>query len=285
MALLCISHRALAYAKVNLFLDIESKRSDGFHNILSVFREINQADELIIRKNRLSGLKLISDKVIENNILEKTYIRFKERYGVEPALAVQLKKTIPMGGGLGGGSSDAAAFLKYLYRKYQPAASLQERIAFAEMIGSDVPFFLTGGCMVAKGKGESLYPLKATPDLHVVLVSPGFSISTGESYKQMRPEQFGYGKEKFEAMTEAIRRKDIIRVAENMYNVFEENAFSRYPVLGKIKEELRSTGALNALMSGSGSTMFGVYSDGKKARAGFDILSRGYPKTFLAKTL
>lgn len=284
MALLCSSYRLLANAKINLFLDIRNKRSDGFHEILSIFREVRLADVLTIRRNVKTGLCLDADPRIKENILVKTYDTFASKFGVHPGLTVKLQKRIPMGGGLGGGSSDAAAFLRFLIGTAEVQISKPELIEMAAKIGSDVPFFLEGGCAIARGKGEQLEQLIPLPKFYAVLVSPGFPINTSESYKGIKPEQHGLGNEKFERMVKAIQQSDFSGMASCMYNVFETNALGLYPVLGKIKEMLISYGAENALMSGSGSTMFGVFIDKKKARKAEGLLKKEFPKTFLVQT-
>ncbi len=284
MALLSESYRLLANAKINLFLDIENKRSDGYHNILSVFREIKLSDELIIRIKKTPGLELDSEIPYHENILTKTYDLFQKEHGPISGLIVKLNKHIPMGGGLGGGSSNAAVFLKYLYHKFSPVTNKEIWLKTAEQIGSDVPFFLLGGCRIVRGKGELLEAMGPSPMFYVVLVSPGFPISTVESYRKITNVQHRQGLGQFEALVDGIRSKDIVRMAMNMYNVFEKNTFADYPVLEKIKKKLISVGAVNALMSGSGSTMFGIFVNKKKAQLAYDVLSREYPKSYLAQT-
>jgi 4-diphosphocytidyl-2-C-methyl-D-erythritol kinase len=274
----------LANAKINLFLDIRSKRSDGYHEILSVFREVRLTDVLSIRKSVKTGLSLHADPQIKENILRKTYDIFTSKYGIYPGLVVKLRKRIPLGGGLGGGSSDAAVFLRFLFETTGMRHNASEMIEMAAEIGSDVPFFLQGGCAIVRGKGEQLEYLTHPPQFFAVLVNPGFPINTAESYRGIRSEQHGRGEENFKAMIQAMRDEDVRGMALSMYNVFETNALVKYPVLGKIKEMLVSCGAENALMSGSGSTIFGVFIDKQKARKAAGCLRREFPKTFLVQT-
>lgn len=272
-----------ANAKVNLFLDVTARRPDGFHDILTVFQEIKLSDSLQVRRKRTAGLTLDCRPDIPGNILEKVWSVLERTRGPLPGVQAVLKKTLPLGAGLGGGSSDAACFLKALNRLLGLGLDGDGMERICAEIGSDAPFFIRGGCRTGHGRGEILEPLAHQMSLRFVVVHPGFPVSTAEAYAGLDPARFGLGREKFGRLKTALMERKLTGVAANLYNVFEPTVFSRHPELAEIVRRLKDEGALNALMSGSGSSVFGLFRDPFTAGRCVRRLKRLYPFTRTAE--
>ena len=273
-----------AFAKVNLFLDITNKRTDGFHDVVTVLHSIELHDTLKIRKQKQQNFYIHSNKkILGVNILDTLYERLIEKIPNLPGFVVRIKKMIPMGGGLGGGSSDAAVFLNFLNTSCSLNMSAEENLRFATLLGSDVPFFDKKGTQIGYGKGEILEPL-SNFELFFVLIVPEFSINTKESYSSLRSESFNKGKIHFNLIKQGIAEKDITLIGKGLYNIFEIQAMKKYPILQSIKLALLRNGAVNALMSGTGSSIFGVYENRTEAKKSYLKLKKIYKNIFFTKS-
>jgi len=273
-----------AFAKVNLFLDITNKRTDGFHDVVTILHSIQLHDVLKVRKQRQQNLSIQSNKKISGvNILDTLYERLIEKFPNLPGFVVHIKKRIPMGGGLGGGSSDAAVFFNFLNTYCSLNMSDEDKLKFTALLGSDVPFFDREGTQVGYGKGEILEPL-SNFELFFVLIVPEFSINTKESYGLLRSELFDKGKLHFRMIKQGISEKDINLIGKGLYNIFEIQAMKKYPILQNIKLALLQNGAINALMSGTGSSIFGLYKNRKEAKKSYLKLKKIYKNIFLTKS-
>lgn len=242
-------------AKINLGLNIVSKRPDGYHNIETVFYPIPVKDALeIVPAESFSFTQtgIPVDAPPEKNLAVKAYMRLKERHALPPS-EIHLLKAIPFGAGLGGGSSDAAFMLKLLNAYASLDLSEDELEEIAATLGADCPFFIRNVPVFATGTGNIFEPIDLSlKGYHLCLVKPDVSVSTAEAYAQVTPAQ------------PAVSLKEIVcsPVAswkERMVNDFEDSVFSRYPVIRQIKETLYEAGALYASMSGSGSSVFGLF--------------------------
>jgi len=273
-----------AFAKVNLFLDITNKRIDEFHDVVTILHAIELHDILKIRKQKQQKFSIHSNKKIFGvNILDILYHQLIEKFPNLPGFLVHIKKMIPMGGGLGGGSSDAAVFLNFLNSYYSLNISDEEKLRFATSLGSDVPFFDKKGTQIGYGKGEILEPL-SNFELFFVLIVPEFSINTKESYSFLRPEFFDKGKFHFHLLKKGISEKDITLIGKGLYNIFEIQTMKKYPILQSIKLALLKNGAVNALMSGTGSSIFGLYKNRTEAKKSYLKLKKIYKTIFLTKS-
>jgi len=268
-----------AFAKINLFLDVTGKRDDGYHNILTLFQEIDLADLLVLKKKRTKGLSIKCSLQFEReNILAKVWRLIEEKIGPLPyGCEVILTKKIPVGAGLGGGSSDAAYFLKAACKMFNISASEEKLEEWISSIGSDCSFFIKGGCQVAEQKGEKLKVFSYSIPLWFLIIYPGFLIKTEEAYKRLDEKSFGKGREKFSKLCEALLKGDLRGISDNMYNVFDETTFSIYPDLFKTVKRLREEGALKAMLCGSGSAIFGLFSDKESAKKAYRSLKNYYP--------
>lgn len=268
---------ARAPAKVNLHLRVFGKRKDGFHSLRSVFQAISLADELTVRSLKQPERIEIDgafDCPPEKTTIYQGIVAFREATGIQTGLSVKVDKAIPAGAGLGGGSSDAAALLLALDSLFGTRLSLRELVDLGARVGSDVPFFLYGGAAIVEGRGELIQPLLARSDYALVLVFPGFPMGTAEAFRlldQMRPDDGA------EADPAALELESAYRMPPGDWpfaNSFEAPVAGIHPDLTLWLERLRAAGALFARMSGSGSTLFGVYRGPAEAEAAAGVLRK-----------
>jgi len=278
-----------APAKINWTLYVLNKREDGYHNILSLMHCVNLYDTLIFE--HASGIELIAsmDIPIEQNLVYKAAVILKEYTGTKAGAKIVLKKEIPSGAGLGGGSSDAACALTGLNRLWRLGLPADELKTIGSRIGSDVPFFVnyySDTCCplaVVESRGEALTPLKIDKSSTLLLVKPSISISTAWAYEKISlnrtPHFFqkvrGQDSKKLtktrdkinniKLIYNALKTGDMSFVNARIHNDFEGAVIEEYPVIGSLKEELLNVGASMAIMSGSGSTVFGLFDNRDKA--------------------
>jgi 4-diphosphocytidyl-2-C-methyl-D-erythritol kinase len=246
-------------AKINLGLNITEKRSDGFHNIETVFYPIgwNDALEVIVNKNsqqefnlHLSGLAIAGN--IEDNLLYKAYQIIKQTKAL-PHIDVYLHKTLPMGAGLGGGSADAAFFINLLNDQFQLNFTEAERIDIARQLGSDCAFFIKNTPVYATQKGDVFTDIKLDlSHLYIAIIYPNVHSNTKEAYSLVKPQQAT------KSLLEIIKQP-ISTWKTDLVNDFEKSIFSLYPIVEKTKQDLYELGAVYACMSGSGSAVFGLF--------------------------
>ncbi len=250
-----------ANAKINIGLQVLRKRDDGFHDINTIFIPVCISDEIFIEPSEKLELTCIPDLDLPNeeNLVYKAAVNLRKNIKSEHKGAkITLLKKLPDGGGLGGGSSDAAAVLKGLNEFWNAGLSCQELFNIALELGSDVPFFLKEGAAVGTGRGEILNYFDFKLPYHLLLVFPGIHIPTPQSYKALDRENKNYPVTDFrKILTDNIDDPEYLK--KHIINDFEPNAFRLHPELKKIKEELYNQGAEFALMSGSGSTMYGLF--------------------------
>lgn len=251
-------------AKINIGLRITEKRKDGFHEIRTIFYPVCLRDALEfvvpakkIEKDVITVTGLMSDLPMEDNLVIKALNKLRIRANI-PFLKIHLHKAIPAGAGLGGGSSDAANFLRLLVRYFNLKVSNEELFEIALSLGSDCPFFIESVPAYAEGRGEILSPL--TPlkeDLYLVLANPGIAVNTAEAYRECKPY-------KSDESLKDYYSRDIKKWKSLIVNDFEKSVFIRYPQIGSLKEEMFRMGAVYSSMSGSGSTVYGIF--GEKPR-------------------
>lgn len=241
-------------AKVNLFLKVKGKRQDGYHELLTVFQSVDLCDTLYISLNG-SGINITAPEHIPQHHGNLAYSAAKAFYastGLRSGVSIALKKTIPVEAGLGGGSSDAAAVLRALNMLYpQPLTDAQMR-HLASQLGSDVSFFLYGGMAVGKGRGEIIEPLPDVLPLWFRLVKPPFGLSTPLVYANWDGTSHADWKEFWQSLKGPVE-------GLRLFNDLEAPAVRIRPELSSLKSQLLQNGAVQALLSGSGSTVFGVY--------------------------
>lgn len=267
-----------AMAKINLGLDVLRRRSDGYHDLRMIMQTVYLYDQIEIAEKETSGITLTTNAgylpVNEDNLVYKASKLLMEEFGIEQGVRIHLKKYIPVAAGLAGGSSDAAAVLIGINRMFRLGLSKEDLKKRGVKIGADVPYCIMRGTALAEGIGDVLTPLPAAPDMHVVLAKPPIHVSTGFVYTNLKADQLAYHPD-IDAQVEAIRAGDGYAMAKLMGNVLETVTIPAYPVIEEIKEEMKRAGALGAMMSGSGPTVFGLFDDAKKAQAAYEGLRNG----------
>ena len=247
-------------AKVNLYLNVLGKRDDGYHEIESIMQSVTLYDKLILRKLK-GGINVWCDDPDvpsgKENLCYRAAELFLKRLKIKQGVEIEIHKVIPTRAGLGGGSADAAATLQGMSRLFGVDVPYQELLKWAEELGSDVPFCLKGGTSLVRGKGENILSLPPIKKGWFVLVNPKIPISTSWIYKKIR---VGLTKKRLNVnlLTEFLKRQDLCGINAFLYNKLEEVAFEEFPLMRKIKEDMLKLGAYGALMTGSGSTIFGV---------------------------
>lgn len=265
-------------AKINLGLDVLRRRSDGYHDLRMIMQTVYLYDQIEIAEKEASGITLTTNvgylPVNEDNLVYKAAKLLMEEFGIEQGVRIHLKKYIPVAAGLAGGSSDAAAVLIGINRMFRLGLSKEDLKKRSVKIGADVPYCIMRGTALAEGIGDVLTPLPAAPDMHVVLAKPPIHVSTGFVYTNLKADQLAYHPD-IDAQVDAIRAGDGYAMAKLMGNVLETVTIPAYPVIEEIKEEMKRAGALGAMMSGSGPTVFGLFDDAKKAQVAYEGLRNG----------
>ena len=268
----CVSEKA--WAKLNISLDVTERRADGYHNMVMVMQTVSLSDEVSIRLNNAGTVRACSNLSFipgdERNLAVRAALRYLREIGCESqGIDITLDKHIPVGAGMGGGSSDAAAVLRALNLMYGRPLSMAELERISGDVGSDVPFCISGGTSLAKGRGEELTVLPPLPPCRFIICKPDFSVSTPELFKKLdqislriHPDTAG--------IVSALGRGELKEICRRMYNVFEDVEDRRLRKISEIKNMLLDFGALGAVMTGTGSAVFGVFPpefDGTRAVA------------------
>ncbi|HHW39612.1 MAG TPA: 4-(cytidine 5'-diphospho)-2-C-methyl-D-erythritol kinase [Syntrophomonadaceae bacterium] len=256
--------RLQAYAKVNLTLDVGPRRADGYHEIHSVMQTVSLADELFFsRAPRGISVECDSPDIPagSGNLAGRALEILADR--LPGGIRLEIRKRIPVAAGLGGGSSDAAAALKGADRLYGLGLTERELLACAAAVGSDVPFFILGGTVEARGRGEVVRRLPPLPVLWLVLAKPDFGVSTAEVYAGYKP----CGREpRTPRLIAALEKGDGEGVLHALGNDLEEVTAAAYPKVGALKARLEALGALKTLMTGSGPAVYGIFPGEREAR-------------------
>ena len=277
-----------AYAKINLSLDVLSRRPDGYHELRMVMQSVSLCDTVTLTLGEADRLTLSTNlgflPVDGKNIAVAAARAFARRTGVNlDRLAIHIDKRIPVCAGTAGGSSDGAAVLRGLNRLFETGLTARELAEIGEAVGSDVPYCVLGGTALAEGRGEVLTPLPPLEPCHLVLCKPAFAISTPELYQAIdgirlrcRPDTAG--------LLRALEARDLDGAARRMFNVFEQALPpKRRAAVEEIKNTLIQHGALGACMSGSGPTVFGLFRDQDAAQETARVLKSSYADTFLCQ--
>ena len=269
-----------AYAKLNISLDVGKRREDGFHEMTMVMQSISLADAVTVTLNDTGRVRARTSLPFipgdERNLAVKAALCYLEAIGRQGQGAwIEIQKAVPVGAGMGGGSSDAAAVLRAMNALFDHALSTPELEKLSCAVGSDVAFCVAGGTALATGRGEKLEALPPLPDCACVVCKPEFSISTPELFRKLdqmplrrHPDTAG--------LTAAIREGQLGQVCRRMYNVFEDVDDRRMRTVADIKSRLLDAGALGAVMTGTGSAVFGVFAPGQALEGVCAPLRREY---------
>ena len=290
--------KEIASAKINLFLEIIGKRPDGYHQIKSIFQKISLSDTLLFSR-RPDGQIVLQIKKFnsaipdlptdQKNLIVRTARIIQKKFSVASGVNILLKKRIPVGAGLGGGSSDAAATIRGLNKLWNLKLSLNQQLKIAREIGADVSFFLYQYCWAeATGVGEQIIAGGKTRRFYLVIIKPEFSIATARAYSLITPQLLTSPQESTKIKRALKSARALNYWASLLFNRFENILRCQYPDIVLIKQMLVKAGALNALLSGSGSAVFGIFPDKKSGeRAAKRIKKNLRPKTtvFLAHSI
>lgn len=286
-----------AYAKINLGLDVLRKRQDGYHDVCMIMQTIDLYDTISIEKSK--SLKPIEEgshnqiqiktnhpqlQASQSNLIYRTAALFLETFQIKTCINITLDKRIPIAAGLAGGSADAAATLIGLNQLFKTKLSQEELMKLGVKIGADVPYCIMKGTALSEGIGEILTPLPPMPDCCILLVKPDISVSTKFVYEHLKLDD-SISHPNIKSMIPALEQKNLENLAKDMSNILETVTIREYPEIKDIKEAMVGFGALSSLMSGSGSTVFGIFPDSKQAEAAYEffIQSKWGKETYLTK--
>ncbi len=286
-----------ANAKINLGLDVIGRREDGYHDVRMIMQTLDYGDTVTLEKKPGLGITLecddprISDG--DGNLAMKAAKQFEKEYnsrfsdefkGWDFGMHIRLRKRIPLNAGLGGGSADAAAVIKGMNTLFDTGLGRESLMNIGAAVGSDVPFCIIGRTALAEGRGEELTPVPDFPRCHVLVVKPDINISTGEAYESLdgmddleHPD--------IDALEDSIvKKKEIREIVSFMGNTFEKPMISRYPVIGEIKKSMEDSGALKAMMTGSGPSVFGIFEDEDIMRDAKDAAGKKFDGAYIFET-
>ena len=268
-----------AKAKINLGLDVLRKREDGYHEVRMIMQTIPLYDKLTIRTAEDDAQIRVQTNlhflpVGEDNLVYKAAKLLMDEFQIKQGLEIELVKYIPVAAGMAVGSSDAAATLVGVNKLFELGLSMEELMARGVKIGADVPFCVMRGTALAEGIGEKLTPLPPMPKCHILIAKPGIHVSTKFVYGNLRANELKEHPD-IDGQIRALKCGDLSELARLMGNVLETVTIPEYPVIRRIKDTMKEYGALNAMMSGSGPTVFGLFEDEEAAKEAYRVLSGG----------
>ena len=251
-----------AYAKVNLGIDVIGKRPDGYHEVRMIMQTVKLYDRITMEKNDSGNIILSTNlpylPVNEKNLVYRAIDMIRNAYGITDGVTASIVKRIPIAAGMAGGSSDAAAAFVGMNQLFHLGITQQELMDYGVKLGADIPYCIMRGTALSEGIGEILTPLPPIPNCWFLIVKPTFSMSTKFVYENLYLDEIAVHPD-IDGMKEALYQRDLIGVTDRMENILEQVTKKHYPAIGEIKDIMRKEGALNALMSGSGSTVFGIF--------------------------
>lgn len=278
--------RLRSFCKINLALAVLGRRPDGYHEIRTVFQTVDLHDVLDFTPS--SNLRVHCEDLPalprEENLVWRAARALAEAFSVRQGAEIRLHKRVPLGAGLGGGSSNAAATLMGLARLWGLELPQEALVPVARGLGADVPFFLEGGTAIGSGRGDEVRPLRDLPEHHLVVVYPGVHIATASAYRALSLElTSGASLPKIQRFCSRV--EDGVSCLTEIFNDFEITILRDFPAVRKAKESLTVQGAAATLLSGSGSSVFGFFRNEESALAASRALDRGSWRAFPAKTL
>lgn len=272
------SIRLNAMAKINLGLDVTGKRPDGYHELRMVMQMINLYDKIEIIKLETPEIIVETNlsflPVNENNIVYKAAQLLMNKFHLTQGVRIVLEKHIPVAAGMAGGSSDAATVLYGMNKLFSLGMTKKQMMEEGVKLGADVPYCVLRTTALSEGIGEILTTLPPMPKCHIVIAKPGISVSTKAVFGKLRVNEIEEHPD-IDGIVEAIKAGSLTDIASRLGNTLEEVTIKDYPVIAQIKEEMIAQGALSALMSGSGPTVFGIFDDEKKAKNAYIVLKAG----------
>lgn len=276
-----IKHLSLkAYGKINLGLDVLRRREDGYHDVRMIMQTVGIFDRVDLIWKEEPGIQVETNLYYlptnENNLVYKAAKLLMDEFQVQEGLLIRLRKFIPVAAGMAGGSSDAAAVLFGVNKMFRLGLTTEELMERGVKIGADVPYCILRGTALSEGIGEVLTNLSPVPQCQVLVAKPGINVSTKFVYENLhandlRPEQHP----DIDGMIRAIKAQDLQGIADKLGNVLETVTVKEYPVIQEIKDKMLEFGAIGSLMSGSGPTVFGLFTNPKAAQQAYEELRYG----------
>lgn len=271
-----------ALGKINLGLDVLGKRPDGYHDVRMVMQTIYLYDQITITKRKESGIGLSTNlfylPVNENNLAYRAAKLLMDEFEIRSGVDIFLEKHIPVAAGMAGGSSNAAAVLYGINRMFDLGLSMEELMKRGVSLGADVPYCIMRGTVLAEGIGEILTPLPPMPRCQIVVAKPPVSVSTKMVYEKIDSRRIVEHPD-IDGIIEGLKEGDVTKIASRMGNVLEQVTMEEYPVIDKIKKLMNEGGAKGAMMSGSGPTVFGIFTEKSLAKkAALKIREAGLAK-------
>lgn len=258
-----------ALAKINLGLDVLGTRENGYHDVRMVMQTIYLYDNVTLQKTEEPGIQLTTNlfylPVDEKNIAYKAAKILMDEFEIPSGVKIDLDKHIPVAAGMAGGSSNAAAVLVGMNRLFRLGLSEQELMERGVQLGADVPYCVMRGTVLAEGIGEILTPLAPLPKCYILVAKPGISVSTKTVYEKLDAHEIKEHPD-IDGVIAGLEAGDLKKVADSMGNVLERVTIEDYPIIEDIKTAMKGAGALNAMMSGSGPTVFGIFEEKKLAK-------------------
>lgn len=256
-------------AKINLGLDVLGRRENGYHDVRMVMQTIYLYDNVTLQKKETPGIDLKTNlfylPVDEKNIAYKAAKMLMDEFQIEGGISITLDKHIPVAAGMAGGSSNAATVLVGMNRLFHLGLTEEELMERGVKLGADVPYCVMRGTALAEGIGEELTQLPPLPKCYVLIAKPAISVSTKVVYEKLDAHEIEDHPD-IDGILEGLEAEDIEKIAASMGNVLERVTIEDYPIIEEIKETMKEEGALNAMMSGSGPTVFGIFNDRKLGR-------------------
>ncbi len=276
-----ITHlRLKAYGKINLALDVTGIRDDGYHEVRMIMQTVRLHDSIELYRSQKPGIRLETNlyylPVNEQNLAYKAARLLMDEFHIQEGLGMRLRKFIPVAAGMAGGSSDAAAVLFGVNRMFGLGLSREELMKRGVTLGADIPYCLMRGTALSEGIGEKLTALPPMPQCQVLIAKPGICVSTKTVYRaldemELKPEQHP----DIDGMIQSIQEGNLVDVSGKFGNVLELVTGQRYPVIGQLEQVMMERGALNAMMSGSGPTVFGIFTNPRAAQDTYEYLRYG----------
>lgn len=265
-----------ALAKVNLGLDVIRRREDGYHEVKMIMQTVRLYDRIILEKTQ-QGISMETNlsflPVNEQNIAYRAAKMLMDEFHIQGGLHIKIDKHIPVAAGMAGGSTDGAAVLYGVNKIFELGLTKRQLMERGVKLGADVPYCIMRGTVLSEGIGEILTPVPSLPDCHILIAKPPVSVSTKHVYENLKLDKIEKHPD-IDGMVEALRIEDLHGVTQRMENVLETVTIPEHPEIQQIKELMIKEGALNALMSGSGPTVFGIFDDREKGMRARDLLRK-----------
>lgn len=266
-----------AYAKINLGLDVIRRREDGYHEVKMIMQSVGLYDVLTFYRREEPGIEVVTDKTElpgdENNLIFKAARLLAEEYSISGGVRIELQKNIPMAAGMAGGSTDAAAVFHGMNELFGLGMNEEKMCRLGVKLGADIPYCIQGGTALAEGIGERLAKLKDIPQCYLLIAKPAIDVSTKYVYENLQTGDLQKHPD-IDGIRESIEQGDMQGIAGRLENLLETVTVMKYPVIEEIKNFMKLNGALNALMSGSGPTVFGIYGTEQEAQKAYEALKK-----------